>query len=685
MKRTVFLSLISMLFWASGSFASEVTFTVSPDQVHPGQEITVSWACAGFETHNMDWIGMYIAGTANSKYLDYKYTYAETSGTMAFRAPEVDEPTDIEFRYLMRDGFELAGSSDTIKVLPWPELQVSLSASPQNVEPRAAITVDWNVLQGRTRSSDWIGVYETGAENRQYLNYQYTGGAEQGSITFSAPSTPCEIEFRYLLDNGYEDIATSNTVIVGTGIHTLSIDIDPQAGGYVDVDPDNPTYAGGEDVVLTAEPADGYEFSHWSGDIDSYDNPVDITMDGDICLTAHFDAITRTLDVSSATGGRVVEPGEGSFSYDDGTVVTITAVAHPSCTFLAWEGSAVDAGSVADPQQPVTEVTMDDDYDLRAKFATLFQTLYVDDDAVEDPGPNTPALSDPNEDGSLAHPFDEIAEAIEVAIDGVTVRVREGTYHEILDFHGKSIVVRSWQPEDLLAVSQTVIDGNGVDTVVTFAGGEDANSVLSGFVITGGCGYSAGAIACDNSSPIIENCLIVGNRILGDSGGAVTLRNSNSMINSCTIADNLCGVTGAGVYWEEGDAVVSNSIVWNNSPAQIVSISGGGPLVVYSDVQGGWSGWKNISFDPLFVMPGTWSEGADSEAADVVWIPGDYHLLSQAGRWVPLDLGWIIDDVTSPCIDKGDPEAPVGAEPVPNGNRINMGAYGGTPEAGKSP
>ncbi len=43
-----------------------------------------------------------------------------------------------------------------------------------------------------------------------------------------------------------------------------------------------------------------------------------------------------------------------------------------------------------------------------------------------------------------------------------------------------------------------------------------------------------------------------------------------------------------------------------------------------------------------------------------------------------------MDAATSPCIDAGDPNSPVGDEPQPNGGRINMGAYGGTAEASKS-
>jgi hypothetical protein len=41
--------------------------------------------------------------------------------------------------------------------------------------------------------------------------------------------------------------------------------------------------------------------------------------------------------------------------------------------------------------------------------------------------------------------------------------------------------------------------------------------------------------------------------------------------------------------------------------------------------------------------------------------------------------------VTSVCIDAGYPFSPLGYEPPPNGNRINMGAYGGTPQASMSP
>jgi hypothetical protein len=73
--------------------------------------------------------------------------------------------------------------------------------------------------------------------------------------------------------------------------------------------------------------------------------------------------------------------------------------------------------------------------------------------------------------------------------------------------------------------------------------------------------------------------------------------------------------------------------------------------VTYSNIQGGCPGQGNIDADPLFTDA----------------VNGDYHLLSG-----------------SPCIDAGDPASECALEPEPNGGRINMGAYGGTPQASMS-
>ncbi|NIP22292.1 MAG: hypothetical protein GWN67_00375 [Phycisphaerae bacterium] len=63
---------------------------------------------------------------------------------------------------------------------------------------------------------------------------------------------------------------------------------------------------------------------------------------------------------------------------------------------------------------------------------------------------------------------------------------------------------------------------------------------------------------------------------------------------------------------------------------------------------------------------------------------GDYHLKSERGRYWPAHDVWVLDDVTSPCIDGGDPAADPPNERMPNGGRINMGAYGNTAYASMS-
>jgi hypothetical protein len=73
---------------------------------------------------------------------------------------------------------------------------------------------------------------------------------------------------------------------------------------------------------------------------------------------------------------------------------------------------------------------------------------------------------------------------------------------------------------------------------------------------------------------------------------------------------------------------------------------------------------------------------------------GDYHLKSEGWRWAG-DAVWMWDDVSSPCIDSGNPGTPLGDEPesierdpdnVWGVNiRVNMGAYGGTSQASMGP
>ena len=84
-----------------------------------------------------------------------------------------------------------------------------------------------------------------------------------------------------------------------------------------------------------------------------------------------------SLFLSSTIGGSATNPGEGSFPYDDGTVVSIEATADEYYYFVNWTGTAVDAGKVANPNVASTTVTVDTAYTIRANFDTDLHTLTI--------------------------------------------------------------------------------------------------------------------------------------------------------------------------------------------------------------------------------------------------------------------------------------------------------------------
>ena len=170
----------------------------------------------------------------------------------------------------------------------------------------------------------------------------------------------------------------------------------------------------------------------------------------------------------------------------------------------------------------------------------------------------------------------------------------------------------------------------------------------------------------------VTNSIFAGNR--ADEGGAVCGRYFGPSLINCTLSGN-SAQNGNAISW----LYCLDSSSFTMSITNCISRNGSDEIgrrndklpditITYSNIQGGWSGEGNIDIDPLF---------ADSEN-------NDFHLKSQAGRWEPNIQSWVQDDVTSPCIDAGDPNSPVAFEPFPNGGIINMGAYGGSSQASMS-
>lgn len=214
---------------------------------------------------------------------------------------------------------------------------------------------------------------------------------------------------------------------------------------------------------------------------------------------------------------------------------------------------------------------------------------------------------------------------------------------------------------------------------------------------------NGGAISSSSSSLMVTNTVFAGNRAV-HQGGAIYSLAGRPIISNCTFLGNRAGVQGGAIKSDNSLLSIANCILWANEAPKgvMVGLHQFGDLqssleFSYNDIQFGqlglsqdskstliWGG-GNIDVDPCFVNSGYWdANGTVTDANDDYFVAGDYHLKSQAGHWNPNSESWVPDEVTSPCIDAGDPNSAIGLEPFPNGGRINMGAYGGTCEASKS-
>jgi parallel beta-helix repeat protein len=246
-----------------------------------------------------------------------------------------------------------------------------------------------------------------------------------------------------------------------------------------------------------------------------------------------------------------------------------------------------------------------------------------------------------------------IQAAINAAGNGNELVVYPGIYKDEINFAGKSITLRSSNPDDWDVVGATIIDTSNefVDTV-TFSSGENSASVLEGFTLkTYGSSFG---IYCTSSSPTIRKCIIEGSMygiicayssfpeisdciVRNSSMGGIDCYASSPTISNCILANNT-GYYGINCYYYSspvirnctivnncsginnylGSPVITNCILWGNADSDLDGCS-----ATYSCIQYGNPGTGNISTDPLFV------------ASDPF-----FHLASN-----------------SPCINTGNPSA----------------------------
>ena len=167
-------------------------------------------------------------------------------------------------------------------------------------------------------------------------------------------------------EDGGKD-AGQTYLILGRAVYDLTIS--STSGGNVTTPGEgNFTYDEGTVVGLDTHPDAGYRFVSWTGNVSTIGNvnaaSTTVTISGDYSIKANFVAI-HDLAITSTAGGSVSTPGEGIFTYDEGTVVDLVATPNSGYHFISWAG---DVGTIASVTMGSTIITMNGDYVIVADF-----------------------------------------------------------------------------------------------------------------------------------------------------------------------------------------------------------------------------------------------------------------------------------------------------------------------------
>jgi hypothetical protein len=323
--------------------------------------------------------------------------------------------------------------------------------------------------------------------------------------------------------------------------------------------------------------------------------------------------------------------------------------------------------------------------------------------------------------------YPTIQQAIDAAKQNDSIFVSPGRYIENINFKGKSIKIRSTE-----GISNTVIDGDGKGSTVTFNSGESETTILDGFTIINGsksgilCDSSSsptlknlritsshssygGGIGClNNSSPSINNVTLIGNNA-SYGGGIYCWNNSSPHLRNVRITGNFATDGGGITCSDSSDPLLENVLIVQNSAAY-----GGGVCILFSSSPvfrnvtivnnssslslGGI--YCNVSLDPNLINTIVWNnplaavyfatinspnsitvsysdiEGGRSGIKDnnygtVNWLNGN---INSNPLFVNPENGDYHLQVGSPCIDKGDSTLTFNDF---DGSRNDMGAYGG--------
>ena len=194
--------------------------------------------------------------------------------------------------------------------------------------------------------------------------------------------------------------------------------------------------------------------------------------------------------------------------------------------------------------------------------------------------------------------FPTIQMAVNTSLDGDTVRVAPGRYHENVNMSGYQILLVSWilDDDDAAYIDSTIIDGDSLDCCLALDSTNLEDTIIRGFTLTRGIQNFGGGIdvqndgaprlydlrvtgnwarqigggiyCTTNSTPRIERVEIFGNYAL-DGAGIGSAHAAHPEIVNCLIHHNLAASHGGGVFAGHGagEGTLSRTLIYNNLAA----------------------------------------------------------------------------------------------------------------------
>ncbi|MBN2102765.1 T9SS type A sorting domain-containing protein [bacterium] len=164
--------------------------------------------------------------------------------------------------------------------------------------------------------------------------------------------------------------------------HQVTIFSQPEAGGTTCPVPGDTVMFWGDTLAMTALPAEGYRFDHWSGLVLSpLNSHTSVVILSDVSVTAHFsllppDSVSIRLFADPSEGG-IIQPVTGDTVLAMGDTLSITALPYTDFKFLRW------TGPVHDPDSVNTWLLANQNMNITAQFIPDRVTLSID---IEPPG-----------------------------------------------------------------------------------------------------------------------------------------------------------------------------------------------------------------------------------------------------------------------------------------------------------